>query len=841
MASFDDRDGFAEEHRESPGFWQRMRRQWRACVSHVEPRYESLYFECQRIIQEYPELKLRSIFFGVYEENPNGPFTDDRGRRSQYRHLAVAVKWFWQERAALLMTGRRHLAEIDGAQPGSMAYDCITKSGLAAAPDYDGYLAVRDPAELNAYVERSLDLRGYADSGRRVFRDLAYVLCGRSYERLSALLRRINRANAFHTVEIRDTDLFQELGRSLGGSQLIGLMMFVSARTDVSREEIEAVALPLRRLFYDAHLMRTRAREALRVSDDIFLNLTKLLPLPQLVHDGQRILYMNPRGLEFFGVKTVEELNADRRVLEYVHPAYRARVQVRMRSLLNDPMGRILPLREEQFLRIDGSTADVEVAAAKVNWFGHDAIQVVFSDIGERKRVEEERERSRLYDSLTGLANRSLFLDRLDQAVARAARRPEVAAMDTATNVGGMIATLYIDIDNFREINDLFRFPAGDELLRAIADRMQQFVPQAFTLSRLSGDKFGVFLPGIHDTAQAVFFAEGLQDLFRLKPFEVGGEEIPVTFSAGLAFYPMDGRSAGELLSHAEIALARAKLHKNHVQLFNAEMNRRTARLFETEKALIRAMGRGDEDGESPDGRFVLYYQPQIDVEDRTVRGVEALIRWMHPVHGLIPPGEFIDLAEERGLILEIGEWVLEEACRCLQAAGETAHPPVELSVNVTPRQLVHPDFAAMVQRIVRRTGFDAGRLKLEIVERGIVGDDDAAPVLRVMRELTAVGIRFHVDDFGVGGAALTYVRRFPIDTIKIDRSFVENINEDERIVRGLVAFAENLGFDVIVEGVETDEQLEFFRSLGCRYYQGYLFAKPMVAEECEKFVMGFE
>lgn len=839
MTFLDHSDG----RREAPGFWQRIRRQWRAYMSHVDPRYESLYFECQRIIQEHPELKLRSIFFGVYEENPGGAFTDDRGRRYHYRHLAVAVKWLWEERAALLMTGRRHLTDIEGDLPGSMAYDCFMKSGPAAVPGYDGYLAIRNPDELNAYVERSLDLRGYTPSRRRIFRDAAYVLCGRSYERLAALLRRLNRARAFYTVEIRDTDPFQELGRSLGRSELIGLMMFVSTRTDIERREMDAVTQPLRRLFYDAHLMRSRAREALRVSDDIFLNLTKLLPLPQLVHDGRRILYMNPRGLEFFGVKTVDEMNAARSVLEYVHPAYRARVQVRMRSLLNDAVGRILPLREEQFLRMDGTALDVEVAAAKVNWFGRDAVQVVFTDIGERKRVEEERERSRLYDSLTGLANRSLFLDRLDQALARTARRAELASLDgavSARNEGGLIATLYIDIDNFREINDLFRFAAGDELLKAIAHRMQQFVPRAFTLSRLSGDKFGVFLPGIHDTTQAVFFAEGLQDLFRLKPFEVGGDEIPVTFSAGLAFYPMDGRSAGELLSHAEIALARAKLHKNHVQLFNAEMNRRTARLFETEKALIRAMGRGEDEQDYPDGRFVVYYQPQIDIENRCVRGVEALIRWQHPVKGLIPPVEFITLAEERGLILEIGEWVLEEACGRLQAAVENECPPVELSVNVTPRQLVHPDFSAMVQRIVRRTGFDPRRLKLEIVERGIVGDDESASVLKVMQELTEAGIRFHVDDFGVGGAALTYVRRFPIDTIKIDRSFVENIDENERIVRGLVAFAENLGFDVIVEGVESEEQLEFFRSLGCRDHQGYLFAKPMAAEDCEKFVLGF-
>ncbi|MEQ9366715.1 MAG: bifunctional diguanylate cyclase/phosphodiesterase [Leptospirales bacterium] len=841
--------------RGSAPLWRRLRLQWRAWYSRVDSKYESVYLECMEIIRDNPALELQSIFFGIYDELENtggeesarvfadSELEDEAGRRFRYFHAAVAVKNFWEEWSAMRLSGRRHLADIRGDRPGSMAYDYFFRAGREnSSSPYQ----VKDPGAMAGYVVKSMQL-DEAASTRGWMRRLALALCGNNHDRLARWLLWVNQARIFHTVDVRDSDPREELEADVPiQSTRIGLIMFVSRRRELPPELIESAAFRLRCTFYDAHLIRSRAKRALKIRDEMFLSLVSTMPIGQIVHDTQQVLFANPAALKLLGATRLEEV-ARRPLMELVDPDYREKVWERVQLLRGSPPGTSVDLMDERLTRIDGVPIDVEVLGVRVDYFGVDAIQIIFRDISERKRMENEREHRRLYDTLTGLPNRSLFLDRLDQAILRAqaagsgaatqAKDDEPleapafggAALKSQAYVGPLIGVLYIDIDNFRQVNDLFQFQAGDELLCEITARMEQFVPPEFTFSRLTGDKFCVFLPQIEGTEQAIFFAEGMQDLFRLKPFEVRGEQIPLTFSAGISFYPIDGGTASELLSQCEVALARAKRNKNQLQLYNRAMNVRTAALFEMEKDLLRAMTANE---------FLVYFQPQIDTRAGVVRGVEALIRWNHPERGILSPGEFITLAEERGLILEIGEWMLEESLTEIRRCHLDGATDLELAVNVTPRQLEHPEFVSMVRSRLRRTEVDPALLKFEIVERGIVQENER--VRRAMNELAGIGIRFHVDDFGTGGAAITYLRNFPIDTIKIDKSFVQDLAKHEALVRGLVAFAESLGLQTIVEGVETREQLEFFESLGCRYYQGFYFARPMPSAQCGEFIKSY-
>ena len=816
----------------------RIYRLWRARFSRVDAKYESIYIECLRIIREYPELELQSIFFGIYEEiAPDAPdpadLFDQSGRRYRYFHAAVAVRSPLEEWGAMRLSGRRHLADVRGDRPGSMAYDYFLRDEAEArgAP-----YQVTDPDAMVRYVVQSLQLDDEQSTGGWV-RWLALRLCRGDYERLARWMLRLNHAKIFHTVDVRDSDPREEL--ESGGadySRRIGLIMFVSRRRTLRADEIEAAAFHLRCTFYDAHLIRSQARKMLRERNELFMNLVNAMPVGLIVHDTQRVLFANPAALRLLGANHISEVSR-RPLLEFVHPDYREKVWERIQLLRYSTPGTTVELMTERLIRLDGIGIDVEVMGVRVEYHGRDAVQIVFRDISEHKRIEEEREHSRLFDALTGLPNRFLFLDRLDQAILRSAPTVEETPVNgygdgqTVDEYAGvLIGVLYIDINDFRQVNDLFQFQAGDELLCEVAARMQQFVPPEFTFSRLTGDKFCVFLPKLETTEQAIFFAEGMQDLFRLKPFEIRGEQIPLTFSAGISFYPIDGRTGAELLSQCEVALARAKRHKNQIQLYNRAMNVRTAALFKMEQELLRAM---------TEGEFLVFFQPQIDVQRHAVRGVEALIRWNHPERGIVTPGEFIVVAEERGLILEIGEWLLEESLTQVQKCHADGFPEIELSVNVTPRQLEHPEFVNVVRNSLRRTDFDPNLLKFEIVERGIIEENER--VRLVMNELAALGIRFHVDDFGTGGAAITYLRNFPIDTIKIDKSFVQDLEHNAELVRGLVAFAHNLGLQVIVEGVETREQLEYFTALGCRYFQGFYFSRPVPCLECTDFIRNYD
>ncbi len=415
------------------------------------------------------------------------------------------------------------------------------------------------------------------------------------------------------------------------------------------------------------------------------------------------------------------------------------------------------------------------------------------------------------HDALTALPNRALLCDRLEQALAQGRREDHPVAL------------LFLDLDRFKVINDTLGHPVGDELLRGVGGRLRGLLREGDTVARLGADEFVVLLPRIHtegDAAQVA--AKAIAEI--ATPFEVLGHELHVSASVGVSLFPRDGGDPETLLKYADTALYEAKARgRNQYQFFDHRRDAKARERLRIESCLRRAIERG---------QLLLHYQPQIDLRTGTLCGIEALIRWHHPEHGMVAPVQFIPIAEETGLIGPIGEWVLRTACREVEgeAAGGLAN--VRVAVNVSMRQLRQPDLAATVQAILVETGLDPGRLDLEITESSIMADPDRT--IAVLRALHEMGVVLTVDDFGTGYSSLAYLKRFPLHRLKIDRSFVHDIprdGDDVAIVQAILALARQLKLKVVAEGVESPEQRDFLDDHGCDEAQGYLFGRPQVLE----------
>ncbi len=467
--------------------------------------------------------------------------------------------------------------------------------------------------------------------------------------------------------------------------------------------------------------------------------------------------------------------------------------------------------------RRDGSRYPVEVHLQLSAAETPPVFVAVIQDISERQQAQERLNYLAYYDALTGLPNRLLLLDRLKQAMIESERHERLASV------------LFLDLDRFKLVNDTLGHEAGDVLLKNVAGRLTGCVRLGDTVARLGGDEFTIVLANVAHVDDAGRVARKIIDVFAA-PFLIAGQELFVSPSIGITLYPFDDIDAEALLKNADVAMYHAKdSGRNTFRFFTPELNQRTARRLGLETALRHALERNE---------FLLHYQPQVDLASGRVTGVEALIRWQRPDIGLVSPLEFIPLAEETGLIVPIGDWVLRTACAQARAWQQAGLPALRMSVNIAARQFQQQDLAEVVTGILRETGLDPRWLTLEITESTIM--HDAGGAIETLQQLGAMGVGLSLDDFGTGYSSLNYLKRFPLDCLKVDKSFIDDITtdpDDAAIASAIISMARSLEVQVVAEGVETRAQLEFLRAHGCGAIQGYYFSKPLPAEACERLL----
>lgn len=439
----------------------------------------------------------------------------------------------------------------------------------------------------------------------------------------------------------------------------------------------------------------------------------------------------------------------------------------------------------------------------------------VFNDITDDYEKDQQLLHQALHDPLTGLGNRKLLMERLDQGIARAARYRK------------RLGVLFFDLDQFKAVNDSLGHHIGDELLRGIAQRLSKRLRATDTLARLGGDEFVVLMSDLERPTDAVVLAQGLLDVFS-KPFELPETRIHMRTSLGIAIYPDDGTEPDVLMKNADMALYAAKAAgRNTYHFFQPAFAEQARQRLELELALRDAIERQE---------LSLHYQPKVCARDQAVQGFEALLRWNRPGIGFVPPDRFVPVAEDCGLIGQIGAWVLSEACRQIARWEAAGHGWRQVAINVSARQLIHDDLAGMIHEECRRHRIDPSLLEVEVTESCIMSNpDQTTPILQALQSM---GVRIAIDDFGTGHSSLAYLRRLPVDIIKIDKSFVREAMSDEptaAIVKTIIGLSKTLEMQVVAEGVETAEQVEMLARQGCDSLQGYFFSRPLPAEEIER------
>ena len=436
------------------------------------------------------------------------------------------------------------------------------------------------------------------------------------------------------------------------------------------------------------------------------------------------------------------------------------------------------------------------------------------SEVEDRQQAEARAQHLALHDALTGLPNRRLLNDRLVQSLAQAKRET------------WQLAVMFIDLDRFKNINDTLGHTVGDEVLREMAQRLTAILRESDTVARVGGDEFVVVLSHARPGDLALVTAKMMSEL--CSPVNAAGQELRITASIGVANYPGDAEDPLKLLSQADAAMYHAKSRgRRNVQFYAAAMNHTQQERLRLENDLHHALARS---------QLELYYQPRIDLRNGTVASFEALIRWHHPVDGLIEPGVFIPIAEDSGLIMPIGDWVIEEACRQLTRWHEAGMPFASVSVNISARQFFDTRLPDRVRRALDAAGLDGSQLELEITESVLMAN--TSETQSVFAGLKALGVKLSIDDFGTGFSSLAYLKRFHVDNLKIDHSFVRDIGtdaDDAAIVQAIVGLARSLQLRVIAEGVETREQLAFLSDCGCDEAQGFLFARPLPVSEAQR------
>ncbi len=559
---------------------------------------------------------------------------------------------------------------------------------------------------------------------------------------------------------------------------------------------------------------RKRAADALRESEAKFRTLADTAQAAIFIYQGDQFRYANAATAAISGYSREEFLKLPS-FWEIFHPESIEEVK---RRALAAQRGESVPSRYEvKIIRKDGEERWLDYSAGVIEFGAMPAVMGTAFDVTERKRAEAQITSLAYHDTLTGLPNRLLFADRLALAMAQAHRR------------GRRLGVLFLDVDRFKVINDSLGHSVGDRLLKALARRLAGTVRDEDTVARLGGDEFILLLPDASEAADVVNVAEKILESVR-KPVRIDESELFVTASIGISLYPDDGTDPEALVKNADTAMYRAKEQgRDNVSVYAAAMNATALQRLEMENGFRKAIARDE---------LVVYYQAILELSSSRPVGVEALLRWSRPEAGLVSPLDFIPMAEATGLILSIGPWLFKTACAQVRQWQKRLRPELRLAINLSGRQFQQPDLGRQVLAAAKATGFPMSCLDLEITESYAMQNADAT--IRTLRELKALGIGISIDDFGIGYSSLSYLKRFPIDTLKIDRSFVRDIAEDPddaAIVTAVIAMAHSLKLKVVAEGVETEAQRAFLLGCGCDLVQGFLFAPPLPAAECEKLL----
>lgn len=596
----------------------------------------------------------------------------------------------------------------------------------------------------------------------------------------------------------------------LSGGQAFGVLALqsYSERVRFSADDLELMT------FVAQHVANAIERQssaaALRESEARFRSLAQTAPCAIVIYDQDGFLYANDASLAVTG-RSREEL-AGTHFWDLVAPEMREPLRERGLARLNDA-GAAPSRYEVRVLRPDGGSVWLDFSVSLIQYEGRPAILAAAFDISERKRAEEQIRHLAYHDGLTGLPNRLLFRDRLEVAVAQAHRE------------GTRVAVLFIDLDNFKVINDSMGHSQGDALLREVARRLTASVREGDTVARHSGDEFTLVLPGLRQPLDAVKGGNKLLDVLR-QPFVLAGREVVVTASMGITVYPEDGTDAEALVKNADSAMYRAKERgRDGYQLFAPDMNARAVERLALEQDLRRAFLQDE---------LRVFFQPIYDSRSQRIVSVEALLRWRREGR-FVPPSDFIPVAEVTGLIMPIGLWMLRRVCTQARTWQRAGHTGLVAAVNLSPRQLQQPDLVEQVRAVLDETGLEPQSLEFEITETSaMLVNDELAQTLRDLRQL---GVRLAIDDFGVGYSSLAHLKRLPVQSLKIDRSFVHDVPgdpDDTAIATAVVQMAHALQLEVVAEGVENEAQRAFLAERGCDRMQGFLFSPALPPDQLD-------
>jgi diguanylate cyclase (GGDEF)-like protein/PAS domain S-box-containing protein len=568
---------------------------------------------------------------------------------------------------------------------------------------------------------------------------------------------------------------------------------------------------------------RKRAEEALRESEEKYSSLFQHSNDAIFLHElNGHILDVNQKVLDQFQYTKSEILSlkiADLHPDESLPMSKRAFRKVIENGFFNF---------EIDFKKKNGEPFPAEVSSSIFKIGAKEVIQGIVRDITDRKKAIEQIAHMAYHDPLTNLPNRHLLKDRLQQTLAAAKHHNRI------------VAILFLDLDNFKRINDTLGHDEGDKLLQNVADRLRGYIRNSdsiarlevdrgdTTVARLGGDEFTILLTEIKHIRDATKVAQRILDLFN-EPFVVESHEVFITTSIGISVYPDDGDTVDTLLKHADTAMYHAKEQgRNNYQFYKESMNITTIERLDLENRLRKALDKRE---------FVVHYQPQLDTRTKQITAVEALVRWMHPDKGMMLPMTFIPVAEETGLIIPIGEWIVRTACKQNKAWQQAGLPPIRVTVNISGVQFNQKNFVKMVAKVLKESGLDPQYLELELTETILMQTTDTA--VTTLKELKSLGIRLSIDDFGTGYCSLNYLKSFPIDTLKIDQSFVRDLSvsqENKAIIHAIIALGHSLNLHVIAEGVETMQQLEYLSEKESDAVQGFLFSRPLPNDVFKEF-----